>query len=340
MRFPVLNDTIRQDTDRLMGYGFLMSWQCCLSLLFSHKTQAGERDEAGDLGLAIQREWMTRHLGPVLRLAVTNVSRFMWLMLEVNVNNIEKVGRANSAAIANPSSRNAHGPKSPMRFSAIVLVRVAIFPWRFGCQSSWLTDVVFTWRAADRRSALRKTTDWQRHPCTERRKQTGSSGNRGGYGFETCWIDLEGKLQNKVVALRMRLCNLMRIEGWYGSGERCLNRVVANTCFSFREQTRPSSGGGYDAHHMGSCGHRAFEVGWGPAGRDRCCNRSPWQPSAAGPEPMACRSSSCPPSYWTSPLEREQKMMIKLRWKSHHTSGHSHGRDDWLHSSSSLNDCT
>lgn len=56
MRFPVLNDTIRQDTDRLMGYGFLMSWQCCLSLLFSHKTQAGERDEAGDLGLAIQRE--------------------------------------------------------------------------------------------------------------------------------------------------------------------------------------------------------------------------------------------------------------------------------------------
>lgn len=88
IRFAVLNDTIPQDSDRLMGYGFLMSWQCCLSLLFSHKTQAGVWWDRG-FGPCHSGEWMTRHLGPVFRLAVTDVSRFMWLMLEVNVNNTE-----------------------------------------------------------------------------------------------------------------------------------------------------------------------------------------------------------------------------------------------------------
>lgn len=88
IRFPVLNDTIPQDSDRLMGYGFLMSWLCCLSLLFSHKTQAGVWWDQG-FGPCHSGEWMTRHLGPVFGLPVTDVSRFMWLMLEVNANNIE-----------------------------------------------------------------------------------------------------------------------------------------------------------------------------------------------------------------------------------------------------------
>lgn len=88
IRFAVLNDTIPQDSDRLMAYGFLMSWQCCLSLLFSHKTQAGVWWDRG-FGPCHSGEWMTRHLGPVFRLAVTDVSRFMCLMLEVNVNNTE-----------------------------------------------------------------------------------------------------------------------------------------------------------------------------------------------------------------------------------------------------------
>lgn len=35
---------------------------------------------------------MTRHLGPVFGLPVTDVSRFMWLMLEVNANILRTTG--------------------------------------------------------------------------------------------------------------------------------------------------------------------------------------------------------------------------------------------------------
>lgn len=61
-----------------------------------------------------------------------------------------------------------------------------------------------------------------------------------------------------------------------------------------------------DAHHMGSCGPRAFVGGWAPAGTGLCCNHSgPWRPAAAVGEPAAWRSSSCLPSDWTSPLQGE-----------------------------------
>lgn len=164
-----------------------------------------------------------------------------------------------------------------------------------------------------------------------------SSGNHewGGYGFATYWINLEAKLQNNVVALRMRMCNLTRKEGWYGS--LSIRRAMSELCgpASGSKQDRDLGKGmrsWADAHHMGSCGPRASEEGWGPAGRDRCCNHSPWQPSVAGLELVVYRSSSCPPSYWTSPLQKKQKMMrINLKNLKVSASGHSHGWDDWLH---------
>lgn len=59
-----------------------------------------------------------------------------------------------------------------------------------------------------------------------------------------------------------------------------------------------------DAHHMGSCGPLASVGGWAPAGTGLCCNRSdPWWPAAAVVEPAVWRSSSSPPSDWTSPLQ-------------------------------------
>ena len=68
-----------------------------------------------------------------------------------------------------------------------------------------------------------------------------------------------------------------------------------------------------DAHHMGSCGPRASVGGWAPVGTGPCCNRSdPWRPAAAAAGPAVWRSSSSPPSDWTSPLQGKGKQMGEI----------------------------
>ncbi len=151
IRFPVLNDTIPQDSDRLMGYGILMSWQSCLSLLFSHKTQAGVWWDQG-FGPCHSGEWMTRHLGPILRLPVTDVSRFMWQMLEVNVNNIENnwscaetsLTLRNYSLLTQTLYHILPNVESSQWFCEMCCFAsrpMDAFPWYFVRQSSWLTIV-------------------------------------------------------------------------------------------------------------------------------------------------------------------------------------------------------
>lgn len=96
-----------------------------------------------------------------------------------------------------------------------------------------------------------------------------------------------------------------------------------HVCACFESRSGCFRGNGWrgwesvDAHHMGSCGPRASVGGWAPVGTGLCCSRSdPWRPAAAAAVPAVWRSSSSPPSDWTSPLQSNENTQGGNRYRT------------------------